>query len=53
MCDIWEMQVAFFLELDGGDVAMMNEPVGTGTKGPWVTQTRRTLALVLVTDSSV
>ena len=49
----WQMQVAFFLDLNGEELAMMNQPVGTGTKGPWVTQTRRTLALVLVTDSSV
>ena len=49
MGHFWQMQVAFFLELDGGDVAMMNEPVGTGTKGPLLTQTRRALALVLAT----
>ena len=49
----WQMQVAFFLDLNGEELAMMNEPVGAGTKGPWVTQTRRALALVLVTDSSV
>ena len=49
MCHIWQMQVAFFLELDGGDVAMMTEPVGTGTNGPLLTQTRRALALVVVT----
>ena len=30
---VWQMQVAFFLELHGGDVAMMTEPVGTGAKG--------------------
>ncbi len=40
MCDVWDMQVAFFVELDGGDVAMLTEPVGTGTKGPLLTQTR-------------
>ena len=42
----WQMQVAFFLEYPGGDVVMMTEPVGTGTKGPLLTQTRRALALV-------
>ena len=49
MGHVWQMQVAFFLELHGGDVAMMTEPVGTGTKGPLLTQTRRALALVLAT----
>ena len=49
----WQMQVAFFLDLNGEELAMMNVPVGAGTKGPLVTQTRRALALVLVTDSSV
>ena len=49
MGHVWQMQVAFFLELHGGDVAMMTEPVGTGAKGPLLTQTRRALALVLAT----
>ena len=49
----WQMQVAFFLDLNGEELAMMNVPAGAGTKGPLVTQTRRALALVLVTDSSV
>ena len=26
----WKVQVVFFLDLPGGDVAMMTEPVGTG-----------------------
>ena len=49
MGDVWQIQVTFFLESPVGDVAMMTEPVGTGTKGPLLTQTRRALALVLVT----
>ena len=56
MCNAWGMQVAFFIELDGGDLAMLTEPVGTGTNGPLRTQTRRALVLkvlMLVTDSSV
>ena len=45
----WQMQVAFFLDLNGEELAMMNQPVGTGTKGPLLTQNRRALALVLAT----
>ena len=29
----WKMQVAFFLELRGGNIAMMTQPVGQNTKG--------------------
>ncbi len=47
---VWQMLVAFFLELlHGGNVAMMTEPVGTRMRGPLLTQTRRALALVLMT----
>ena len=34
MGQLWQMQVAFFLELHaGGNVKMMTEPVGTGERG--------------------
>ena len=50
MGDVWQIQVTFFFESPGGDVAMMTELVGTDTKaGPLLTQTRRAWALVLVT----
>ena len=49
MGHVWQMQVAFFLESHEGDVAMMTEPVGKGTRGPLLTQTRRALALMLAT----
>ena len=35
----FQMQVAFFIELRGGDMEMMTAPAGTGTKGSSLTQT--------------
>ena len=37
MGNAWKVQVAFFLELHGGNIAMMTQPVGQNTKGLLIT----------------